>query len=73
MECQVRLIMNMPMLHAMNQRQGRDREGEQSERKKEGNGLKDRQGVVGKRVVKCFHISFECELCISFDSFQALE
>lgn len=67
----------------MNQRQGRNREvgwggsgASESERageKKEGNGLKDRRGVVGKREVKCFHISFECALCISSGSFQAPE
>lgn len=49
MECQVCLIMNMPVLHAMNQRQKRDQVGEKREREGEevrkegGGGLKDRQ------------------------------
>lgn len=54
------------------ERTEREREKEK-ERKKESDGLKDRQRVVGKREVKCFHISFECALCISSGSFQPLE
>lgn len=40
--------------------------------KREGSGLTDRQSVVGEREVKCLHISFECALCISSGSFQAM-
>lgn len=50
-----------------------ERTEQKKERKKEGDGLRDRQGAVGKREVKCFHISFECALCISSGSFQALK
>lgn len=42
---------------------------EQSRSRWEG-GLKDRQGVVAKREVKCFHISFECALCNFIELFS---
>lgn len=37
-----------------------ERQSGTEQRKREGSGLKDRQGVVGKREAKCFHTSFEC-------------
>lgn len=35
--------------------------------------VKDGQEIVGKREVKCFHISFKCALRVSVGSFKTLE